>query len=297
MLTIAAVIATHDRPELLAKRALAAVAKQTRLPDYLIVVDDSNPDFRGGNAQIVSGLSVGVTRKIYLENRRTPGASGAWNTALNHLHELDTLAYVAILDDDDSWDQAYLERCEQTVLENRLDMVAAGLAFHRSLDSEPELLDPPDHLVTGDLLVRNTHIQGSNLFVCVRKLLEAGGFDEALASTTDRDICIRLGDLGSVRYAPLKEHLVHHFADSDRARLSTPGSEAKRTGLRYFFRKYRGRMSEEQQTAFIERSRSLFDCDPTEPVPTVYFEPSASNSHDSGSSLTLVVGAITSPDT
>ena len=120
-------------------------------------------------------------------------------------------------------------------MENSLDMVAAGLAFHRSLDSEPKLLHPPDHLVVGDLLVRNTHIQGSNLFVRLSKLLEAGGFDEALASTTDRDICIRLADLGSVRYAPLKEHLVHHFADNDRARLSTPGSEAKRTGLRYFF--------------------------------------------------------------
>ena len=56
-------------------------------------------------------------------------------------------------------------------------------------------------------------------------------------------------------------------------------------------------MSDEQQAAFIERSRRLFDCDPTEPVPTVSFEPPVSNSDDSDSSLTLVVGAITSPDT
>ena len=56
MLTIAAVIATYNRPELLTKRALASVAAQTRLPDCVIVVDDSHADIRGSNAQIMSGL-------------------------------------------------------------------------------------------------------------------------------------------------------------------------------------------------------------------------------------------------
>ena len=100
----------------------------------------------------------------------------------------------------------------------------------------------------------------------LRRLLEVGGFDEALASTTDRDICIRLVDLGSIRYGGLRENLVQHYADNDRPRLSTPGSDAKRAGLRYFFRKYRGRMTDEQQEAFIDRSWRLFHCDPSEPV-------------------------------
>ena len=117
-------------------------------------------------------------------------------------------------------------------------------------------------LSASDTLVRNTHIQGSNLFVRLRCLLEAGGFDEALTSTTDRDICIRLADLGTVRYGALNERLVHHFADNDRPRLSRPGGDAKRKGLNYFYRKHRGRMSSEQQTAFIDRSRRLFHCDP-----------------------------------
>ena len=82
--------------------------------------------------------------------------------------------------------------------------------------------------------MRNPHIQGSNLFVLLRRLLEAGGFDESLTSTTDRDICIRLADLGSIRYGGLRENLVHHYADDDRPRLSTPGSDAKRAGLTYF---------------------------------------------------------------
>ena len=228
-----------------------------RRPDYLVVVDDSDADIRPANAEVVSSLSIPGTSKIYLENHRTPGASGAWNTALLHLHGIDPAAFVAILDDDDSWAETYLERCEQAIGENGLDMVAAGLVFHRYQDTETEIYHPPSSLEVGDLLVRNPHIQGSNLFVRLRNMLEAGGFDEALTSTTDRDICIRLADLGTVRYGGLGENLVHHFADNDRPRLSTPGSDAKRAGLRYFFRKHRGRMSDEQQAAFINRSRRL----------------------------------------
>ena len=248
----------------------------------------------------MSGLCIPDTRKIYLENLRTPGASGAWNTALFHLNRIDPSAHVAILDDDDSWVKTYLERCAQAIAEKDLDMVAAGLVFHRFQDTDSEFYYPPVSLEVDDLLVRNPHIQGSNLFVRLRHLLEAGGFDEALTSTTDRDICIRLADLGSIRYEGLREDLVHHYADNDRPRLSTPGSDAKRAGLRYFFRKYRGRMTAEQQAAFLERSRMLFDCDPTEPVivpaPAMPVPPVTETSIPE-TPLTLVAGAITSPDT
>ena len=300
MPSIAAVVATHNRPELLAGRALASVAGQTRRPDYLIVVDDSDSEIRHANAEVVSGLSIHGIRNIYLENLRTPGASGAWNTALFHLHGIDPSAYVAVLDDDDSWAETYLEGCERAALESGLDMVAAGLVFHRVQDTEIEAYDPPFSLEVSDLLVRNPHIQGSNLFVRLRRLLEAGGFDEALTSTTDRDICIRLADLATVRYAGLREDLVHHFADDDRPRLSTPGSAAKRAGLRYFYRKYRARMTGEQQAAFIDRSRRLFHCDPSEPVivpaPAMPVPPVTETSI-SDPPLMLVAGAITSPDT
>ena len=297
MSSIAAVVATHNRPEFLAERALASIAAQTRRPDYLVVVDDSDADTRYANVEVVAGLAIPGTRTLYLENCRTPGASGAWNTALFHLHGIDPLAYVAILDDDDSWDGTYLERCEEAVLEKGLDIVSAGLVLHRFHGYPGQLLDPPASLDVSALLVRNPHIQGSNLFVKLRRLLEAGGFDEAMTSTTDRDMCIRLADLGTVEYVALSEHLVNHFADDDRPRLSTPGSDAKRAGLKYFYRKYRGRMSDEQQAAFIERSRRLFDCDPTESAVMPASSMPVSEASISENPLTLVVGTITSPDT
>ena len=220
MPSIAAIVATHNRPELLASRSLASIARQTRPPDYLIVVDDSDPDTRRANADVVSSLDLPGAKTYYLENRRTAGASGAWNTALYHLQDVVLSAYAAILDDDDSWDPSYLARCERAVVEQRLDMVAAGILYHHSPDEEGVPLDPPDGLVVNDLLVGSTHVQGSNLFITLAKLLEVGGFDETLPSTTDRDLCIRLADLGTVAYGPLHERLVYHYADNDRPRLS-----------------------------------------------------------------------------
>lgn len=81
-----------------------------------------------------------------------------------------------------------------------------------------------DELDAGELLVRNPHIQGSNLFVRLAKILDAGGFGEALVRTTDRDACIRLADLGTVRYGKLSDYLVHHYAEDDRPRLSSPAA-------------------------------------------------------------------------
>ena len=297
MPSIAVVVATRNRPEFLARRSLPSIALQTRPPDYLVVVDDSDMETRPANARIVAGFDLPGTKAFYLENRRTPGASGAWNTALFHLQGLDPSVFVVVLDDDDAWVPTYLEECEKAASQWDLDMVASGLVFIRSGNFEGDLLDPPGDLCAEDLLVRNIHIQGSNLFVRLRNLLEAGGFDEALASTTDRDICIRLADLGRVRYGALNEHLVHHFADNDRSRLSRPGGDAKRAGLDYFYRKYRGRMSGEQRAAFLERAGRLFDWDPTGSIQVPPPALPAYCGNNASDPLTLVVGSITSPDT
>ena len=301
MMRIAAVVATHNRPRLLANRALASIARQSRLPDLLVVVDDSNPKVRGANEQIVADFRVGGTQTVYLENHRTPGAAGAWNTALAWLQGNCPSAFVAALDDDDAWDPAYLERCEGAARDGGLDMAAAGIIYHGSSGHEGQPLTIPQSLEVDDLLVRNPHVQGSNLFVRLRKLLEAGGFDEGLASTTDRDLCIRLADLGSVKYGAIDQHLVHHYAEDDRLRLSTPGGAAKCAGLRAFHRKHGSRMTAAQRAAFIERSRTAFGCDPAagEPVPAPPLARVDAPTHSpSGeASLQLVVGAITSPDT
>ncbi len=259
---IAVVIATKDRTDLLARRALCSVASQSRIPDRLVVVDDSNESSRPANRDIVARLSLNDCQVVYLENDRTPGASGSWNTALEFLLcQVDDPAslFVAGLDDDDAWAPDYLERCNAQAQTHRLDMVASDLFRIETLDGAPLMNEAPESLRADDFLIGNPGVQGSNLFVRLSVLLAAGQFDEALRSTTDRDLCIRISDMGTVRYGRLPVALVHHFAESSRPRLSARGSEDKLRGLSAFWRKHAGRMTPLQRETCRQRARKLFD--------------------------------------
>ncbi len=293
---VAVVIATKDRSAELANRALRSVVEQTRRPDYLVVVDDSDRRYRPSNRRIVASANLPGVRVTYRENDRTAGASGAWNVALDFLHRCvdrpDDL-FVAILDDDDRWAPGYLEACAHLVSSRGLDMVAADILRIEQLDAPPLSNPAPDSLSADDFLVGNPGIQGSNLFVRLSVLLAAGLFDEGLKSTTDRDLCIRIADLGSVRYRRLAEPLVEHFADDGRQRLTTRGSESKTQGLTAFWRKYSCRMTPAQQKAFEERARKLFDWR-MDPAPSRGGSDSASllSGPSSGAPVGLIVGII-----
>ena len=143
MPSVAAVVATYNRPGLLARRALVSIVTQSRTPDILIVVDDSAADIRPANRAVVDGFTCEGVQVICLENQRTPGASGAWNTALSELWHIAPSSFVAILDDDDMWEPDYLEQCENEALGRHLDMVASGIVFNRSGEQNSILLRRP----------------------------------------------------------------------------------------------------------------------------------------------------------
>ena len=271
-LRIAVVIATCDRLGLLRDRALQSVRAQTRTPDFLVVVDDSTDGQRHAVRDLLHDLALPGCRIAYVENARSAGASGSWNTGLDVVlgeSGAPEATFVAILDDDDSWAPHYLERCLDLAENNHLDMVASGLRRIESDTTAPLVGEAPETLRAEDFLTGNPGIQGSSLFVRLSVLLAAGGFDEGLRSTTDRDLCIRIAELGTVRYGPVSGALVDHYADADRARLSTRGSVAKLEGLTAFWRKYVGRMTADQRQAFQDRAEMLFGWCPPSDMPVV----------------------------
>ncbi len=269
---LAVVVATCNRFGMLSERSLPSVAAQTRRPDFLVVVDDSDREARTANAELVGSLALAGCDVSYLENARTAGASGSWNTALDAVAGKVTdpgQVFVAVLDDDDAWSPEYLESCYSAAVEQQLDMVGCGLRRIESDTTAPLVSDAPESLRAQDFLTGNPGIQGSNLFVRLSVVLAAGGFDEGLRSTTDRDLCIRIAELGTVRYGRLSGAMVDHYADSDRARLSTRGSVAKLEGLTAFWRKYVGRMTADQRRAFLDRAATLFGWRPPSDIAVV----------------------------
>lgn len=266
---VVALIATRERPVLL-RRAVASVVAQTRVPDVLIVVEDERTvgtEVRRAVHDLAVPANIDV---VLLGNRRSAGASGAWNSGLDEATRRFSppdAVYVAILDDDDWWDPNHIAGCLARAVSHNLDMVAAGIVRHDDGHPEGRVQPAPGALAATAALVRNPHLQGSNLFVTLAALLEAGMFDESLSSTTDRDLVIRLADSG-IAYAPLVQASVHHDASGDRQRLSTAGSCAKAGGLAQFWQKYCLRMDADQREAFAAHAQGVFKIAATSMLPT-----------------------------
>ena len=251
------IIPTRCRQQQL-ERAILTVASQTQQPDELIVVGEEETDFPTDKKSLENKFAKAKVR--WLLNSRTKNLSGAINTASQFLvsQEIDpSNTYLALLDDDDTWESEYLQTvCERATKEGK-DLIISGLIRHNAKDDEGTKQTIPDQLSQKMFLTGNPHIQGSNLFVKMSTFLKAGGFDENLPSTTDRDFIIRLLDLGTVSYSCVQRHLVHHYADSS-TRLSTYGSKAKSEGLKRFHQKYNPRMNQEELAKFKERATNVF---------------------------------------
>ena len=197
-------------------------------------------------------------------NLRTRSLSGAINHAIDEIlvNRIDwgvnsSETWLALLDDDDWWENSYLQMCENRGV-NGMHQVVCGITRYDTANPEGTRLQIPTTLEVNSFLASNPHIQGSNLFVRLDAFLEAGGFDEALYSCTDRDFCIRLFERPGHLWARLNEHLVHHDARFS-GRISDPGSTRKLQGLRNFSVKHQFRMDDSTWESFHEIAAERFD--------------------------------------
>ncbi len=290
----AVVIATIGRVDLL-ERALASVAAQSHHPRQVLLSVDGDQALVNEVQSRAKGTEGLVSIKVLVfKNDRVKGASGAWNTALDQLTRQtrdprDLI--VSFLDDDDEWEPTHLADVD-AAMANGVEVVATTIVRHDTTSPDGELIEPPTALVHSQFLIGNPGIQGSNLSARLSALLEAGLFDEALPSCTDRDICIRLADLGA-RYAAVRGGRIHHHATGN-DRLSTPGSDAKQRGLATFHAKHAWRMTSAQEQAFLERSHSVFGWTPAPPEETA--APTVAREVRTQDPMTLVVGAIIDGD-
>jgi glycosyltransferase involved in cell wall biosynthesis len=256
---IIVVVPTKDRPTQL-REALSSVYRQTIRPYLTIVVGQRVEDF--DHSENIGESLTSSTPTLFVLNTRTANLSGAVNTAMIQFLEQEPEiqnVYVAVLDDDDWWEPEYLERCFSLAREENLDWVVAGIIRHESEEGRGVKLAVPCSLTASAFLRTNPHVQGSNLFLRLPTLLKAGCYDENLQSTTDRDLGVRLVNLGNVKVGFMREHLVHHRAYGQN-RLSVSGSPQKRAGLVAFYQKYAPLMSAEDREKFLERATRLFGC-------------------------------------
>lgn len=131
---VVAVVATHgeDRVGLLMERALASIARQTRAVDLVVVVSDNDPlsEFLD-ESDVKRCFDANLQQSVRLiPNWRTRGNSGCgpWNTGiLAALASFGEDCWVAILDDDDEWEDNHIEACLDASADQSCMWVVSGI--------------------------------------------------------------------------------------------------------------------------------------------------------------------------
>jgi glycosyltransferase involved in cell wall biosynthesis len=135
---------------------LDSIAKQTRLPDELVVCDDRSTD---RTAEIVREFAASVSFPVKLvENDENLGSTKNFEKAIG----LCSGDLIALCDQDDKWFPVRLERCEQELLAHP----EVGLVF-----SDGDIIDD-QNLPIGKTLWQTFHFTAA-----LRRELLAGNYD------------------------------------------------------------------------------------------------------------------------
>lgn len=253
--TLVCLITTSvGREHLLFSRSLMSVLSQTRLPDAILVVVDDEGNYDRLALQLNDLNSDCPLVCIPNVRTRHMSGTGAWNTGIQYIAEhYGKQTLVAILDDDDTWDATYVE---ETIRYIEQQHARTCLSFlHRSDCPKPSAFLVPD-LTVANFLVGNPGIQGSNMIFRARDLQEIGGFDESLASCTDRDLLIRyLEHFGTDGIVVNPHKRVNHFAGEG---TLTYDPVRKNAGLDRFYELHMSRYTWSQLQDSLLRAEKLF---------------------------------------
>jgi glycosyltransferase involved in cell wall biosynthesis len=231
---VSIILPTYNRATLL-PRAVASALGQTHADFELIIVDDGSSD---ETAAVVAALTD--PRIVYLP-RPHGGAAAAENAGL-------TIArgrFIGFLDDDDEWLPGKLAAQMAAFASEARD---TGVVYtgrwrlrggRRSYGPSPWILRK-NGAIHREIVLRRTFVPLVCALVRRECFAEVGGFDEALPTSNDYDLWIRMSARYRFRYLPDPLVLVH----------ATPGSLS--TGPR--------RIIEARKRLLVKHASTFRDC-------------------------------------
>lgn len=207
---VSVVCRTKDRPVFLA-RALRSIAGQTLADVIIILVND------GGDPEVVTRVlaqaPLNPARVVRIDHDSPLGRAGALIAGVARAET----PYIAIHDDDDSWEPGFLERTSTYLT----DHPEAGAVFVRTdvisehLDGDQPVEDarfPVWSEITRLSLQRLAEEnQGVPISVLYRAdaIEAAGGFDPSLPVVEDWDLHFRLAVAGELGFIDSERPLAH----------------------------------------------------------------------------------------
>lgn len=226
--TISCIIPTCDRPEYLSEAVNSALA-QTLPPLEIIIVNN-------GREKI--SLPPDTLKKVIIKD--TDPYIGA-SAARNYGVKLARGDYLAFLDDDDLWNEKYLENVYKEIekgelcLVSRLDKIAYGrISQYKNAENK---------LTVENLLTFNPGINGSNIVIAKRLFWQVGGFDNKLPTSEDKSLIIELiKNKAKIKTLPGNQALLRF----EPALKKLTGAESMARGIYLFTKKYKKLMSFKQ---------------------------------------------------
>jgi glycosyltransferase involved in cell wall biosynthesis len=197
---VSVVLPTRNRLSFL-KSAIESAKNQTHSRIEIIIIDDASTD---DTAAFLKGLN---DQQVTIIRNESPKGGGA---ARNQGIERAVGAFVAFLDDDDTWMPEKLEKQLGAYFKNDgCSMVTCSYYDHRP--GKSKRLIKLNTIKNKIDLFKGNFLGGASMFLTTKSNLNyCGGFDEALRSGQDWDLLIRLAEIGEI--AIVDEPLVNYYS-------------------------------------------------------------------------------------
>lgn len=227
---VSVVIPTMGRSTL--RRSIESAKNQgPALVREIIVVDNSDAPLRLSDEFLEYDVPVTVVRAP-----ARCGVARARNRGAEHCSG----EVIAFLDDDDWWDDFYLERCYAAVQDRGAALCVGAISVHRP-DGTSEMMAPPDCVPKeswATWIGREMCAYGSNIVVRRKDFFDVGQFDQGVSPFEDKDFVLRVARSGGIVVGePLA---VLNLDRSDGRDALTDARSKMRGGHIRFLWKYRG---------------------------------------------------------
>ncbi|WP_312518535.1 glycosyltransferase family 2 protein [Anaerospora sp.] len=185
---VSIVIPTYKRTDYL-RRLLNSIRKQTFRDYEIIVVDDNSPNHLEYD-QLVLDYKESFPEFTFLRNDQNQGAPYSRNRGIRQAK----YEYIALVDDDDEWLPAKLEK--QVVLisggDERLGIV---YTWTDAVNDSRQVLHQYRNVIEGNAkkeILKGCFIPSPSIMVKKSHIINAGLFDESLPSCQDWDMWTRM---------------------------------------------------------------------------------------------------------
>jgi glycosyltransferase involved in cell wall biosynthesis len=250
---VSCIIPTHGRDALL-EQALTSITRQSGdFPIDVVVVDDLSSMVTEELVRKFENTKLPRFRFSYEARASTPGSGGA-SGSRNQGAAVAQGKYLAFLDDDDLWDEKYLENAVDALVQSEADLAVTWMNVLERDGTVAPLLSIREGLVPGDVVSRNPGVTGSNIVIDRNVYSTMHGFDEHLPVSNDKDFFVRFL-LGGYSYvAVVHRSAIHRRHSGDQ--LTRP-NERRALGLELYLTKHKSLMRRRDRRFLLQHIHSI----------------------------------------